>query len=111
MASAPGTRFSPAPPFVSFNDLGAGATSPNFILPKGAGELQYDTIDPNNPGVVTLQQVVAGVTSTVVTLNTGIGDIPGFGGSARFQTLGGTFNLTTTVLADELTIYFAEQVA
>lgn len=106
-----------SPPRVSFQNLVAGATTANFELPAGSGELQWFPADPNSPGVVTLtvptDNLGAATTSSnsyTVTLSSGVGPIPGATGSAYFQTLGGrTFNINVTT-AGSVTVYFADQV-
>lgn len=108
MAASPGTRISSSVPYVSFDNFDIG-TTPNFVLPAGVGELQYDAVDPNYPGVLTLQQIYPpGTTITIGTLNTSMGDIPGYTGSFFFQTAGGVFNINTTVMLDAAVIYFVE---
>ena len=106
MAVFPGYRASPAPPRVSFSNVPGDrpTTLPVFTLPAGVGELQYFAYDPNDPGILTLTDP----NSVVYTLNTSVGDIPGFTGSFYFQTLGGVFKLKVTKGAKGVTIYFRE---
>ncbi len=103
-----GTRIAlSSPPRVSFSNLPAGTTTTNFELPAGVGEVQYNPVDPNNAGTLTLTDP----NLFTYTLTTGIGGIPGATGSVFFQTLGGkTFNINVTAAAQSIVIYFADQV-
>ncbi len=110
MAVSPGVRIELAPAVATFSNIPAGVafTTANFELPSGVGRLEYTAYDPNNPGVVTLTDP----NSETYTLQTSLGDIPGFTGTLWFQTLGGkTFNVKTTNGAQNISIFFNENMA
>lgn len=112
--TGPGTREAQNQPQYSAT-LPANFTTPNFTLPAGVGELQWNPVDPNNPGTITLTvptdnsgAAVTASNSYTLTLQTGIGAFKGQQGCLWFQTLGGsTFTIATTA-PGTVTIYLAE---
>lgn len=89
----------------SFGSIPANTTTATFVLPKGAGKLEYHAADPNDPGICTLQDSSA---NTICSTNTSVGDIPNFTGTAFFETLGGTFQVNVTKAARGVSIFFSE---
>jgi hypothetical protein len=96
-----------APARVSFTNLSANTTTASFTLPAGVGELQFNPVDRNDPGTLSLINSVAATVGTIVTP---MGEFPpGFGfGVLRFQTLGEAFTINVTKATQNVTIYFDE---
>jgi hypothetical protein len=109
MASFVGSRVI-APVGQSFSNLPANFTTPNFIMPKGLVEMVVNAVDPNNPGITTLQAITnAGATTTALfTVTTSQGDIPGFTGSGWIVLPPGNniLNITTTAALQSVLLYF-----
>lgn len=95
-------------PLKSFTNLPANTTTAAFVLPAGAGELQFNPVNRDDPGVLTLRDTTN--STDIGVLYTPRGEFPpGFGfGSLRFQTLGGSFSVNVTKDTQNVTIYFDE---
>jgi hypothetical protein len=123
MLQVHGPRADGNPPRIAFNNLVAGFTTPLFFLPLGFAELQLYSVDPNNPGVLSLEDQSGNV---LFTLNTSVGvgadgpnansglhfsGVPRATGSLYFETpaLGGTYQINVTQAAKSVLIYFNDQ--
>ncbi len=113
-ASGTGQRLSQAPPQYSF-DFNVAATTPNFALPAGVGELQWAPNDPNNPGTITLSvptdasgAALTTSNSYTLTLSSGIGAFQGLTGCLWFQTLGGSTFTVQATMPGNVVIYLSE---
>jgi len=123
MIQVQGPRADGNPPRLAFNNLVAGFTTPLFSLPLGFAEIQLFSVDPNNPGVLSLEDQNGNV---LFTLNTSVGigsmsigqnehhafsGIPRVTGSLYFETpaLGGTYQINVTTAAKSVLLFFNDQ--
>lgn len=99
-----GSRFGAAP-FVAFNNVPAGTTTAKFVLPAGLLEVEVNAVDPNNPGVTSLEN---GSGTVLATVNTSMGAIPGWSGTIRYAVppAGGTFQINVTQNVQCVKVYF-----
>jgi hypothetical protein len=130
MSQVVGDRGNNAFPQLSFGPLIAGATTQLFFLPLGLAEIQFYALDPNNPGILTLQDKSG---NTILTLSDSINtrssifgasssgtsasdysfsgpSLPKFTGSLYFEVdaLGKTYQINVSQATANILIYFEQ---